>query len=360
MSDITISEKEFWQIVSLLKDHYGINLSQKKNLIVGRLQKHLRSSNYSSFSEFYDYVISDRTGEAATLLINKLTTNYTFFMREIEHFDFFRGTALPHIARTEKSKDMRIWSAGCASGEEPYSIAMCIADFFAGGGVARANAAARRLGGAARASRLAQNWAPPRAADAQAGMGSAQAGMGQAQAGMGPAQAGMGPAQPIAPPGSAPASPPIDTLLRFESGVDRSGWDSKVLATDISERVLAMASDGIYMAESLDPLPSAWRRAFFKPIDDESEQVVDWLRREIIFRKFNLMEEHFPFRKKFHIIWCRNVMIYFDAETRKRLIEKFYDFTEPGGYLFIGHSESIARNETRYTYVMPAIYRRDP
>ena len=291
MNDIAITEHEFRQIVKLLKDNYGINLSQKKNLIVGRLHNHMRHYGFKSFSEFYDYVVCDRTGEAATLLINKLTTNYTFFMREIEHFDYFRATVLPNIVQAgrNRDRDMRIWSAGCSSGEEPYSIAMCIADFFAGGG----------------ASVLPLHHS------------------------------------------------------RLQNGVGRSGWDSKVLATDISDRVLTMATEGRYLAESLETLPPAWRRAFFTPVDGENEQVVDWLRQEIIFRKFNLMEARFPFRKGFHIIWCRNVMIYFDYETKKRLIDKFYDFTEPGGYLFIGHSESISRKDTRYTYVMPAIYRRD-
>jgi chemotaxis protein methyltransferase CheR len=272
MNEISITEKEFWQIVNLLKDKYGINLSQKKNLIVGRLQNHLRRSNFESFSEFFDYVVNDRTGEAITLLINKLTTNYTFFLREIEHFDFFKGTVLQHIVKTEKSRDMRIWSAGCSSGEEPYSIAMCVADFF---------------------------------------------------------------------------------------GDSKGGWDSKILATDISERVLSLAAEGRYLSESLESLPASWRANYFVRAGGEYDQVVDRLRREIIFRKFNLMESVFPFKKKFHIIWCRNVMIYFDAQTKKALIDKFYEQTEPGGYLFIGHSESIARSDTKYKYVMPAIYRKE-
>ncbi|MDR3121870.1 MAG: protein-glutamate O-methyltransferase CheR [Clostridiales bacterium] len=272
MNDISITEQEFWKIVNLLKDQYGINLSQKKNLIVGRLQNYLHRSNFESFSEFYDYVVDDKSGEAITLLINKLTTNYTYFLRETEHFDFFKSTVLPHISATETGKDMRIWSAGCSSGEEPYTIAMYVDDFF---------------------------------------------------------------------------------------GRGKNGWDSKILATDISERVLSLAAEGKYLTESLEPLPPAWRENYFKRVDDENSQVVERLRREIIYRKFNLMENVFPFRKKFHIIWCRNVMIYFDAATKNRLVDKFYEHTEPGGYLFIGHSESIARNETRYQYVQPAIYRKD-
>jgi chemotaxis protein methyltransferase CheR len=272
MSEISITEKEFRQIVDLMHDRYGINLSQKKNLIVGRLQNHLHRSNFESFSEFYQYVLNDKSGEAVTLLLNKLTTNHTFFLREMEHFDYFKQTVLPHIVKTEKSKDMRIWSAGCSSGEEPYSIAMIIADFF---------------------------------------------------------------------------------------GANKNGWDTKILATDISERVLSMAAQGKYLSENLEVLPKQWRQAYFKKVDAEYDQIIDKLRQEVIYRKFNLMEGTFPFRKKFHIIWCRNVMIYFDAQTKKALIDKFYDCTEQGGYLFIGHSESIARNDTKYKYVLPAIYRRE-
>jgi chemotaxis protein methyltransferase CheR len=217
-------------------------------------------------------VINDKSGEALTLLVNKLTTNYTYFLRENEHFNYFKTTVLPHIIATENSKDMRIWSAGCSSGEEPYTIAMYIDDYF-------------------------KNV--------------------------------------------------------------KQGWDTKILATDISERVLGLASEGVYLTESLDPLPLAWRNNYFVKKDHENSQVIDRLRREIIYRKFNLMDRYLPFKKKFHIIWCRNVMIYFEAEVKKELVERFYDATETGGFLFIGHSESILRGETRYRYIKPAIYRKE-
>ena len=272
MREINITDQEFLQLVEYMHTHYGINLSQKKKLIVGRLQNYLVRSNYSSFSDFYDFVISDQTGEAITVLLNKLTTNHTYFMREKEHFKFFQDTVVPNIFLTEKKKDMRIWSAGCSSGEEPYTIAMILDDCFS---------------------------------------------------------------------------------------KEKEGWDTKVLATDISERVLGIASEGKYLTESLDVLPNDWKRKYFKQTDDSYSQITERLRNEIIYRKFNLMEARFPFRNKFHIIWCRNVMIYFDAQTRKKLIEKFYDMTEPGGYLFIGHSESVARNDTKYKYIMPAIYRKE-
>lgn len=103
---------------------------------------------------------------------------------------------------------------------------------------------------------------------------------------------------------------------------------------------------------------SQWRLSYFKRIDNENYMIVDNIKKEVIFRKFNLMNKVFPFRKKFHVIFCRNVMIYFDSKTRTELINKFYDILEYGGYLFIGLTESIQRNESKFQYVMPSVYRK--
>ena len=272
INEISITDSEFLQLVDLMKSRYGINLSQKRNLIVGRLQNHLHRSHYTSFSDFFEDVEADKTGEMVNLLLNKLTTNHTYFMREMEHFNYFRDTVIPHIMSTEKTKDMRVWSAGCSSGEEPYMIAMILADYF---------------------------------------------------------------------------------------GVNKKGWDTKILATDISDRVLSMAADGKYMTEGLSVLPEEWRKKYFTKVDEDYEQIATSLRNEITFRKFNLMTKVFPFKKQFHIIWCRNVMIYFDVPTKIALVDRFYEYTMPGGYLFIGHSESLSRSETKYKYIAPAIYRKE-
>jgi chemotaxis protein methyltransferase CheR len=209
----------------------------------------------------------------ASELVNKLTTNHTFFAREVQHFDFFKNKTLPDLVKQcEKNRDLRIWSAGCSSGEEPYTLAMLIADYF---------------------------------------------------------------------------------------GENRAMWDTKVLATDISTKVLNIAKAGIYQNEQLDSLPENWRRNYFKKLDKEKSSVADNIKSEVVFRIFNLMNEAFPFKKKFHVIFCRNVMIYFDSNTKTELVNKFYENTEHGGYLFIGHSESINREESRYKYVMPAVYRKE-
>lgn len=270
---INITEKEFVRLAEFIKVNYGINLKEeKKSLVIGRLNNVLMQKNFSSFSEYYDYVVADKTGDAATLLIDKITTNHTFFMREADHFHYFRDKVLPYLVGTLKEKDLRIWSAGCSTGEEPYTLAMIIDEYL---------------------------------------------------------------------------------------GNEKHLWDSKILATDISGKVLDIAQRGMYDNEEIATLPVQWRLSYFKKFDSGKSIVADKIRNEVIYRKFNLMEPVFPFKRKFHVIFCRNVMIYFDNNTRNTLVNKYYQQLEPGGYLFIGHSESLDRGATRFKYIMPAVYRKE-
>jgi chemotaxis protein methyltransferase CheR len=270
---ITITKREFKQLADYIHTHYGIHLKEEKQaLVTGRLQNVLLDLNCKNFTEYHNYVISDKSGKAASLLINKITTNHTFFMRESDHFDYFRNQVLPYLKNSVKDKDLRIWSAGCSSGEEPYTLAMIIDDYF---------------------------------------------------------------------------------------GSEKNLWDTKVLATDISLNVLEQAIKGIYTNEDISVLPALWRNKYFNKIDHMNSTITDKLKNEVIFRKFNLMEEIFPFRKKFHTIFCRNVMIYFDLQTKRDLVNTFYDSLEYGGYLFIGHSEALNRDESRFKYVMPSVYRKE-
>lgn len=267
-----ITEDEFLTLVQFIKQNYGINLIKKKNLVLSRLHHFIQQNGFRSFSDYFRYVHADHTGKAGTVLVNKLTTNHTYFMREPRHFEFFAQTILPWLVKEEtKDKDLRIWSAGCSSGEEPYTLAMI-----------------------------------------------------------------------------------TDAYL----GSDKWRWDAKILATDISTAVLEHAGRAVYPDSHLDLLPDNWRRCYFHRHSAETQVLIDKIRREVVFRRFNLINEVFPFKKKFHVIFCRNVMIYFDADTRRDLIERFYHHTEPGGYLFIGHSESINRRESNYRFVAPAIYRK--
>lgn len=269
---ITITQKEFGLLTAFIKTNYGIYLkSEKETLVIGRLQNVLIQNGFTSFSQYYDYLMADKSGMAVSTLLDKITTNHTFFMREAEHFIYFKETVLPYLERVVTDRDLRIWCAGCSSGEEPYTLAMILDEYF---------------------------------------------------------------------------------------DKNRLYWDKKVLATDISSKVLEEAVKGIYKSKEMEVLPSIWKLNYITKINEENSELKDNIKNEVIFRKFNLMEGVFPFRKKFHVIFCRNVMIYFDDKTRYNLVQKFYNLLEPGGYLFIGHSEALNRETTNLKYVMPAVYRK--
>lgn len=270
---ITITDKEFNLLADYIKKNYGIHLKkEKQSLISGRLHNVLLSKNIGSFSDYYDYIVSDKTGDVVVTLVDKITTNHTFFMREADHFYYFRDKVLPYLTQTVRDKDLRIWCAACSSGEEAYTLSMILDEFY---------------------------------------------------------------------------------------GKEKMWWDTKVLATDISNKVLDIAKKGIYSNEKIAPLPMQWKMNYFKKHDFENSVVTDKIRNEVIYRKFNLMDTVMPFKKKFHSIFCRNVMIYFDNKTKEELVERFYDSMEYGGYLFIGHSESLDRDTTRFKYVKPAVYRKE-
>jgi len=267
-----MTDQEFSQLASYVKSHYGIYLKEEKRAMVeGRLHNLLMRHGASSFTDYFNHVLSDKSGEAVAALVNKLTTNHTYFMREADHFYFFRDHILSELKQRVRNKDLRIWSAGCSTGEEPYTLAFFIDEFF---------------------------------------------------------------------------------------GKEKALWDTKILATDISTRVLDYAVKGVYSVDSVKNLPNHWLRNYFRK-HESGYEIVDRIKREVIFRKFNLMDRIFPFKKKFHIIFCRNVMICFDKQTKAELIRRFYDAMEYGAYLFIGHSESINRGESPFKYVMPSVYRKE-
>lgn len=268
---IKISDKDFVVFTDFLKKNFGINMTKKRTLIEGRLNNYLLRKGYSNYSDYLRDMFADPSGAEVNNVINFLTTNYSYFMREWDHFEFYRDTILPEMRERIKNFDLRVWSAGCSTGEEPYMLAMLTDEFF---------------------------------------------------------------------------------------GMDRALWDKKILATDISEKVLSQARSGIYDNASLEKVPKKWMASYFDKMNKESYQVKEAMRKEVIFRRFNLMEPIFPFKKKFHVIFCRNVMIYFDAPTKAALIQKYFDATEEGGYLIVGQSESVDRATSKFTYVKPSIYRK--
>jgi chemotaxis protein methyltransferase CheR len=271
--DLRISDKEFLLLRNLIYDTFGINLSgDKKSLIPGRLQGLMRKLEFDTFQEYYDYVKLDKTSNALIELVNLISTNHTFFYREKDHFEYFQQIALPDVLKrveTTNNRDLRIWCAGCSTGEESYLLMM---------------------------------------------------------------------------------------LIKEVLGHRYTGWDSGLLASDISEKVLMIARAGIYSEDRMELLPTFLKHKYFKKLKSGQWEVIDEIKREIVYRRFNLMNKNFPFKKKFHIIFCRNVMIYFDQKTRDELVNRFADFLEDDGYLFIGHSETLGRDQTFFKYVKPALY----
>ncbi len=270
LSDLT--DSEFLKLAEYIKNNYGISISvQKKQLVSARLANALAQNGFKSYTDFIDKLLSDKSGQLAAMLVNKITTNHTYFMREKEHFVFFRKEVLPYLEKNVIDRDLRIWCAACSTGEESYTLAIILSEYF---------------------------------------------------------------------------------------GSKMLFWDTRVLATDISEQVLKTAAAGIYSADKLSVLPPEWVSKYFIKISHDKYRVVDNIKNNVIYRKFNLVERNYPFKKKFHVIFCRNVMIYFDNETRKWLVNKLYDNLELGGYLFIGHSEFISKDESKFKYIMPAVYRK--
>lgn len=269
---LDMSKEEFRLLTQFIKENSGINMrEEKKTLLIARLGKILNEKGMDDFKEYYDLLQRDVEGKELSRLVDAVTTNHTFFMREPEHFHYFSQKVLPELTSNVKNHEIRVWCAASSSGEEPYSLAMVMEDYFANAG---------------------------------------------------------------------------------------GFWNRKLLATDLSSTILDEARRGVYEKEKIMKLPKIWILNYFDKIDDEYYVVKPRVKQDVVYRRFNLLEPVFPFKHKFHVIFCRNVMIYFDTKTKDELIEKFYDFLEPGGYLFMGHTESANREKTRFQYICPAVYRK--
>ena len=264
----TILDEDFNRLTNFIKTQYGITLQEKRQLVTSRLSSLVSEQGYTSFTPFITQLLKEKDPQKIELVLNRLTTNYTFFMRETEHFDFFTKVILPELVhKYERKKSIAIWSAGCSSGEEPYNLTMYIKDFL---------------------------------------------------------------------------------------GLQASQWDTRILATDISQQALSKAKKGIY--EVPDTVPESWRRKYFKKVEGSRYAVTPDVRNNVIFQTFNLMDP-IKFRTKFDVIFCGNVMIYFDQPTKDALVRRFHDATVPGGYLMISHSENLSK-DAPYITVAPSTFRR--
>ena len=268
-SDLTVSDQDFQRLVQFMQKNYGIDLSKKRTLITSRLSHSLKERGYTSLEPFLERLFSRRDPEDVELILNKLTTNYTYFLREPEHFTYFQNVILPELEkRHQKDRVLSIWSAGCSSGEEPYTLSIYLKEYF---------------------------------------------------------------------------------------GANAAQWDTRVLATDISQQAMAKAQAGLYHVPA--DMPNEWLKRYFT-FDKTTGlySVGPTIRKNVIFRPFNLMDP-IQFKLKFDVIFCRNVMIYFNQETRDGLVKRFYDAMNPNGYLFVSHSESLGQ-DPKFRLVSPSIYQK--
>ncbi len=266
-----ITQTEFLRLVRLMKQSFGIDLSKQFDLIDTRLSPLLNQKGMDSLGDFLQGVEKDLNGPDARLLVARLTTNYTYFMREMAHYEFMSKKLLPKLITQIPDHDLRIWSAGCSSGEEAFSTVMV-----------------------------------------------------------------------------------LDEVL----GAKRSQWDAKILATDISENALKEAVGGVFSEERLQKMPPALQKKYFTPVGNGKFLLKEATRKEVVFRRFNLMEAKYPFKKKFHVIFCRNVLIYFDKQTTDAIIDKFHGCLEPGGHLFVSLAEAIDKDNKKFKFVEPSIYQK--
>lgn len=274
MNNSQLTDAEFEKFRDLIYEEAGIFLNEsKKALVQARLTKRMRSLPVSTFADYYQY-LKDHYDTELSHFINSITTNKTDFFRENKHFEFMNDQLLPEF-EARGGKRLRIWSAGCSTGEEPYTIAI--------------------------------------------------------------------------------------TVHRFYQNLGKPLPDVKILATDIDTTVLEKGERGIYRAESLETLDKNLVQAYFKRGTGDNQGLYmakDFLKKMISFRRLNLQLPSFPMKGPFDVIFCRNVIIYFDKETQRVLFEKFANFIPDYGYLFIGHSENIGPITTKFKLLRNTIYQR--
>lgn len=274
MQRLTLTRKEFTLFQTYIYQHIGISLGDHKiYLVQARLAKRVKHLGLESFGAYYDYLVADTKGKELEYLSSLISTNVTSFFREAKQWEFLKAQ-LPTILKASNGQ-LRIWSAACSSGEEPYSIAMFLAEHL------------------------------PKDRD----------------------------------------------------------FDIKILATDVSSKVLKIAMKGLYSQKAGLSLKEEYLQKYFKPEMIEGEvhyRINDVLRKQIVFREFNLVTGDFRLfeNKRFDIIFCRNVMIYFDKQTQAALVNRFYTILPKEGYLFIGSSEALTDMKRDFKSKSASIYQK--
>jgi chemotaxis protein methyltransferase CheR len=275
-NDEYLSTRDFTRLCGLVYEHAGIRLGpDKKTMLEVRVKRRLKALDINSYAHYCDYLFGhDGLKNELIPLIDVVTTNKTDFFREPRHFDFLVEKALPELtAHDTGGRPLLIWSAGCSTGEEPYTLAMVLSEY----------------------------------------------------------------------------------------ALTHPGFRFRLLATDISTNVLAKAELGIYSSDVVSPVPAAMKRNYVmvgRQPGSDKVRIVPELRRLIEFRRLNFMDADYGIAEKADAIFCRNVIIYFDRPTQEGVLRKLSRHLTPGGYMFVGHAETLHDMDLPLTPVAPALYRR--
>ncbi len=265
-----LTDRDFLRLKNFMYNNYGINLENKRTLIETRLALMVKRLGFNDFKSYIDNLMVDKTGEQVSTLVEKLTTNFTYFMREEMHFDFLKNEVLVPSLRKIPIGGIKIWSAASSTGEEAYCIAML-----------------------------------------------------------------------------------SSSILGNNAKLKVS-----ITASDISSKVLKQAKSGIYSEDKISKLPQLWVTNYFNKINDKNYEVIKGIKELVDFKYFNLNNNIGWDRCKYDVIFCRNVMIYFDNPTTQRLCKRLSDALKPGGYLIIGMSESLSNLHTDFERIKPSVYRK--
>jgi chemotaxis protein methyltransferase CheR len=273
----SLSDSNYKEICETVYEYSRINLGEgKKDLVTARLNKRLRLLGLENYTDYCNYLKSSNGEEELIQLIDAISTNHTFFFREYKHFEFLKEVALPQLMdKINKSseKSFKIWSAASSSGEEPYSLAIFLNEYF-------------------------------------------------------------------------------EKFPDLQWHVD---------ATDISTKVLGLAQRAIYSEDRVKEVPMDLMKKYFQKGINRFEghfRLKNFIIDKVKFQRINLLQPNYPFSEQFHVILCRNVMIYFDKETQEALVQKLTAQLAPGGYLLIGHSESLTNIKHNLKALQPAVYQK--
>ena len=271
--DAKLSVKDFARLSDFIYSRYGIKMPEAKHIMLqSRLQKRLRALQIPSFEQYVDFVFSPEGANEIVHMMDVVSTNKTDFFRESQHFDFLTQSVLPELFEQERQSVIKVWRAGCSSGEEPYTLAMVISEYIS----------------------------------------------------------------------------------------KHRGCDFSILGSDLSTIVLEKAVTAIYPEDRVDIIPLDLKKKYLLRSKDRTHptvRIVPELRAKASFMRLNFMDDSYSAPSNFDIIFCRNVLIYFDRPTQEKVINKLCRHLRPGGYFFLGHSESVTGINVPLKQIMPTVFK---